>query len=191
MSTQGPTSSGIPRTTFRPVNRVTELNTCFQLHRTTIQGLVEAIYESWDDKFQRDMFEADWNSDDVTSGREETWIAVLDESCRGLDAGTAVAMLEILNRPDELFIGIISVHPSLQGQGLGAWMLGWAQDRACQSRLSLTLEVWEVNTGAARLYRRMGFRQCGEKEGPGNKLKMIMKWEPTQEDDRQTKSRAS
>lgn len=201
----GPTTclTDIPfRTVLRPVNRETELEPCFALHRAAMCGVVEAVYGPWDEAFQRKMFEDDWLTEDIRGGTEQAWVVVPDAggtrdtivspSDSTADAGSheaervamtydVLGMLVIVNRTDSVHIGQISVHPSLQGRGVGASLMDWVKTRAREKGLDVTLEVWNVNDGAMRFYKRHGFEKVGEKEGPGRKLKSIMRWSSASE----------
>ncbi len=59
---------------------------------------------------------------------------------------------------DELYISNISVNPSVRGRGIGTKLVSYAKcigkERGCKSVL---LDVSTKNTGAYRLYERLGF----------------------------------
>ena len=194
------------RMIIRPANIETELEPCYALHRAAMHDLVEAVFGPWDESVQRKMFQADWTSEERRNGTEEVWLVVVggedeEETFMELDKDATVHLpvskdvkdglaaervvlgaLAIVNRIDDLHISQISVDPSVQGQGLGYRLLKWVKGRACERQLAVTLEVWNVNEGAMRLYKRNGFRKIGEKDGPGRRLKTIMKWDLSSEE---------
>ena len=64
--------------------------------------------------------------------------------------------------PDEVHLLNLSVDAPLQGQGLGAQLLGWLMANAGRrGARSMLLEVRPSNTPALRLYERMGFVRTG------------------------------
>lgn len=82
-----------------------------------------------------------------------------------MDGGTKIYML-VEDRP----VGIVSVTdsliedlyvlPDMQNQGYGTKLLQYAME---QCRDTPVLWILENNTGAERLYRRMGFRKTGRR----------------------------
>lgn len=63
-----------------------------------------------------------------------------------------------LSDPNSLFIAELCLLPAARGQGVGTQLLEYAQADAQQRQLpSITLRVFEDNTGAVRLYERFGF----------------------------------
>ncbi|MEG1329757.1 MAG: GNAT family N-acetyltransferase, partial [Janthinobacterium sp.] len=56
----------------------------------------------------------------------------------------------------------IAILPDEQGRGAGSAVLRGLQALAGAQRLALTLAVNRANTGARRLYRRLGFRPDAE-----------------------------
>jgi GNAT superfamily N-acetyltransferase len=67
-----------------------------------------------------------------------------------------VGVLALEERPTELFLALIEILPSHQGQGLGSAVISDVQRRAAARGLPLTLRVLRVNP-AQRLYQRLGF----------------------------------
>jgi ribosomal protein S18 acetylase RimI-like enzyme len=63
--------------------------------------------------------------------------------------------------PETWFITTVAVLPTAQGQGLGGALLGLAEDMARDAGLSATsLLVLAHNTGARRLYERLGYGEA-------------------------------
>ena len=60
---------------------------------------------------------------------------------------------------DEYYISNISIRPHLQGRGIGAQLILFAEQKALQAGLSkCSLTVDEGNPGALRLYQRLGYK---------------------------------
>ena len=82
------------------------------------------------------------------------------ESAQGEVAGFALIQ-QVL---DEATLLNIAVHPSEQGRGRGAELLGAVLERALQLGVRrLLLEVRADNTRAIALYRRFGFAEDGRR----------------------------
>ena len=62
---------------------------------------------------------------------------------------------------DEVFLGLIELHPNYQGQGIGAHIVGTLLAEAESRGRSITLEVLDVNQRAKAFYERLGFRKVG------------------------------
>jgi GNAT superfamily N-acetyltransferase len=77
--------------------------------------------------------------------------------------GQDVGMVELLERPEELFIARFEVLPEFQNRGIGTTIIQWAIDQAVAAQKTLRLQVFKINP-ARRLYERMGFVETGEKE---------------------------
>jgi len=69
-----------------------------------------------------------------------------------------------LEDPGSLYISGIAVLPDWRGHGIGNRLMAAAEARARAERLPrLSLICFEANAGAARLYRRLGFRVVGRR----------------------------
>ena len=77
--------------------------------------------------------------------------------------GQDVGMVELLERPEELFIARFEVLPEFQNRGIGTTIIQWAIDQAVATQKALRLQVFKINP-ARRLYERMGFIETGEME---------------------------
>ena len=73
--------------------------------------------------------------------------------------GDLAALIEFIPYPDHLFIENIAVAPKRQGQGLGRYLLSYAEQKARAANLArlclLTAQAFEANV---RLYRSAGFQ---------------------------------
>ena len=59
------------------------------------------------------------------------------------------------------YIQTVCVEPSRQGQGLGAFLVGWAERRIGRDSPNVFLCVSSFNPGARRLYERLGYEVVG------------------------------
>ena len=61
--------------------------------------------------------------------------------------------------PDSFYINMLAAYPRFRGMGLGSALLGRVDALARAAGCSLiSIEVFETNTGALRLYRRFGYQ---------------------------------
>ncbi|MEO8598017.1 MAG: GNAT family N-acetyltransferase [Candidatus Solibacter sp.] len=73
--------------------------------------------------------------------------------------------------PGEVHIVEVMIRPALRGRGVGAAAIGQVLERARQDGRRVTLTVNVLNSGAIRLYERLGFRRVG-----GTPLQHHMEW---------------
>lgn len=59
------------------------------------------------------------------------------------------------------YIQILCVRPDCRGQGLGSALIRWAENRILQESPNVFICVSSFNTGARRLYERLGFEPVG------------------------------
>lgn len=79
--------------------------------------------------------------------------------------GRPVAFMILSSVLDESHLLNIAVAPAWQRRGLAGWMLEQALANAMTDGMSVMyLEVRASNRGAQRLYRRLGFRECGRRK---------------------------
>lgn len=73
--------------------------------------------------------------------------------------GVLAAVLEVILRPDHLFIENIAVAPGYQGQGLGRYLMAHAEHRARDLGLpNVQLLTGQLMDSNVRLYQRLGFQ---------------------------------
>jgi ribosomal protein S18 acetylase RimI-like enzyme len=114
---------------------------CFALHEATLREYVAAIW-GWDDAAQREYFDRGWDP-------SITHIVTLD--------GADIGVLKVEEQAEITYLGLIEIHPDHQGGGVGARLVqGLVADAARRGR-AVELDVLNVNTRAAALYRRLGF----------------------------------
>ena len=60
--------------------------------------------------------------------------------------------------PESFYVNMLAAYPRFRGQGVGSALLARVDGEALAAGCELvTLGVFETNTGALRLYRRLGF----------------------------------
>ena len=114
----------------------------FALHREVLGEYVAELW-GWDEATQRRMFF------ERLAKRSRQVIEV---------DGEPVGVLEVEDRPDELYLGLIELSPKWQGRGLGADILKSLIDRAWRSGKPLSLHVLTTNPRARTFYERAGIR---------------------------------
>jgi ribosomal-protein-alanine N-acetyltransferase len=70
-------------------------------------------------------------------------------------------LLLYLHGPFRGYIQTICLVPDARGQGLGTAVLRWAEERIFRESPNVFLCVSDFNTGALRLYRRLGYELIG------------------------------
>jgi ribosomal protein S18 acetylase RimI-like enzyme len=113
----------------------------YELHRATMREYIDETW-GWDEEWQRREFEGRFS-------KANQQVILAD--------GTAVGMLEVEYRPDELFIANIQVRPSAQRRGIGSLIIAELVTQGRRTNQPVTLQVLEVNLEALRLYERLGF----------------------------------
>jgi ribosomal protein S18 acetylase RimI-like enzyme len=85
-----------------------------------------------------------------------------------------VEVITVDEDDDEVFIGLIELLPSQQGQGIGTGFIREILDRAAADGKRVRLNVLAANVDAYRLYRRLGFTEVGrDVDGPATRIRMI------------------
>lgn len=128
---------------------VTENDKAFlwNLKAASMRPCVEQVY-GWNEDAQYSRF--------LTTFRPQTMRIIQYD-------GQDVGMIELLERPEELFIARFEVLPEFQNRGIGTIIIQRAMDQAAAAQKPLRLQVFKINP-ARRLYERMGFVEPGEKE---------------------------
>ena len=111
---------------------------------------------------ERDVYEHPWSMgnfiDSLASGYE-TWVL---RDAQGTVAGYFLLMLA----PDDVHLLNITVRRASQGRGVGRMLLDHACNIARSSTASaVLLEVRPSNPNALAVYRHVGFRQIGVRNG--------------------------
>lgn len=127
--------------TIRPVGSAMERQACARLMSESEPWLT----------LQRDFETSLALVSDPT--RETYWIE---------HAGTwAGFLLLYLQGPFRGYIQTICLTPDVRGRGLGTAVLDWAEARIFRESPNVFLCVSDFNTGALRLYRRLGYELIG------------------------------
>jgi ribosomal protein S18 acetylase RimI-like enzyme len=88
--------------------------------------------------------------------------AVRDHEVWVLDRGETIAVLELIDHVDRLFIENVAVQPQYQGMGLGRRLLDHAESVArARARPEIRLETNERFVENLAIYRARGFEEVG------------------------------
>jgi len=87
--------------------------------------------------------------------------------------GIAVGRLRVV-REEGIYIGGFQILPQYRGLGIGTAVLSGLVVESEQNGMSITLEVFNDNSQAIGLYKKIGFVTTGE-----NDKQKIMKYEPS------------
>lgn len=128
-----------------------------EVHHAAYRDIVERQFGAWDIARQDAFFEAGWRP-------ALTNILVL--------GGIACGYRVVEERPDELRLHELVIHPRYQGHGLGTAVLRRLMARAAERSLPLRLQVLRHNR-ARVLYERVGFQECGS-----TPTHLLMEWSP-------------
>jgi len=122
-----------------------DIDFLYALHVATMKDYVDKTW-GWEDAFQESVFRKNY-----VPGK----IQVL--TFDGVDMG----MLIIEERPDDIFLRAIEVHPAYQGKGIATQIINQIIADGIQKRKPVRLQVLKVNP-AKRLYERLGFSVAEE-----------------------------
>jgi len=139
----------------------------YALYRTTRARELDAW--GWDEAqrgaFLEMQFKAQAHSYAAQYPDAENSIVMLD----GFPAGRMI----VARDNHALLLVDIAVLPQHQGAGIGSRLLCELMDRAAAESLGLRVSVLVSNSGAVRLYERLGLRRTG-----GDELYSRMEWKP-------------
>ncbi|MBB5161842.1 GNAT family N-acetyltransferase [Mycobacterium sp. AZCC_0083] len=128
----------------------------FALHKRSLGPYVDQIW-GWDDDEQRAYMTGVFDLGRVR-------VIVVD----GVDVGR----LDVEERDDEVFLGLIELAPEYQGRGIGSRVISELIDGADGKRV--TLSVLGVNERAYQLYRRLGFAEVSrDGVAPEVRIRMV------------------
>jgi len=120
------------------------MESLFGIHRAAMRRSVEATWGQWEDEWQMQVFAENFDA--------AGWQLV--------DVASEVAgMVSWEERPSELWLAAIEIHPRFQRKGLGTAIIGSLVEQARAGGKPLTLRVLHANTEARSLYERLGFRE--------------------------------
>ena len=133
----------------------------FRLHKQTLGPYVEQVW-GWVDEDQRAYLQR-------TIDVEATQVVVVD----GVDVGR----LNVGHLAGDVYVGLIEIAPDHQRRGVGARILRSVFDCAFVDGKGVQLHVLDVNAGAYRLYRRLGFDEVS-REGTAPAIRIHMRANP-------------
>ncbi|MBX3640271.1 MAG: GNAT family N-acetyltransferase [Nitrosomonas sp.] len=119
------------------------------LHHTVYRELIIEEFGYWDDDEELGLFLEAWETKPIEI------IMKQDE---------AVGMFIVLPQEDYLWLDEIQINPQYQNQGIGSTIIAQLIVRARKLNMPLRLRVLHANSGAHRLYRKLGFRQISRVE---------------------------
>lgn len=124
--------------------KATEADTAFarETHHAAYHDVVVAQFSQWDAGAQDRFFENDWSN-------AEFDILL----CDGEPCGYAA----VEDRPDDVHVRELVIHPGFQNRGIGTAFLRGVMDRAAARGVPVRLGIFRLNR-ALRLYERLGFR---------------------------------
>lgn len=147
---------GTPPYSLRPAT-AEDLPFLYDLHRTTVREAVEATW-GWDEAFQQQRFRRHFDP-------AVSQIIVVE--------GRDVGVLQVEVWGDEIFLGLIEIARSHQGQGLGTHVIQDVLAVAHAEKRPVSLHVLKTNPRARRLYERLGFVVDEERE-----VRLVMRADP-------------
>jgi ribosomal protein S18 acetylase RimI-like enzyme len=142
---------------LRPA-RSDDFGFAWSLYEELMKPLTVELLGRWSDSGQKQVVE--W-----ALAQQDTLIIVKDE----LDVG----WMQMIESPDNLYLGQLYVAPSLQNRGIGTAILRELTDKARRGNKTLTLDVMK-NNRSRLLYERLGFYVIGQSE-----YKLNMQWQQT------------
>jgi ribosomal protein S18 acetylase RimI-like enzyme len=118
----------------------------YALHVATMKPYVTQVW-GWDEQLQEERFRQHFAPSRLR-------LVIID--------GQPIGVLEVEERPSDLFLANLRIVPRFQGQGWGTRILRDLLRQAQETSVPLTLQVLKVNQGARRLYERLGLRVVQE-----------------------------
>jgi len=129
---------------------------CWSLYCDLMKPLTVELLQYWNELGQRRVVE-----ESVT----DSGTSIIGFS------GSDIGWLQIMETPEELYLGQLYVTPSMQNRGIGTAVVRLLCDRASQERKLLSLEIMK-NNRARLLYERLGFDTVGSSQ-----YKFNMRWQ--------------
>jgi len=93
--------------------------------------------------------------DRLTDPTREIYVAVVDDQIAGV-------LILFLDGVLKGYIQTIGVHPDWRSRGIGKQMMAFAEQRIFRISPNVFLCVSSFNTGAQKLYERLGYQRVGE-----------------------------
>jgi ribosomal protein S18 acetylase RimI-like enzyme len=149
------TGDGLMAIALRPATPA-DSEFCFRLHKAAMGAYVAAVW-GWDERIQRDFH--------ARAFAPDRWQIITVD---GVDAG----MLHVEQRPTEIYLARIEVHPDHQGSGIASRLIRGLLRQARRQGRDLTLDVLVVNRRAQALYRRLGLQEVARHGEDDIKIRM-------------------
>jgi len=91
----------------------------------------------------------------LTDPAREAYVAMVDDQIIGI-------LILHLAGPLNGYIQTIAVHPDWRGRGIGAQLMGFAEERILRQSPNVFLCVSAFNRRAQTFYERLGYQRVGE-----------------------------
>lgn len=118
----------------------------YNLNKAVYTDYIDYVFGGWDEMFQRQFCD----------NRFKSGIQII--SVDGKDIG----VLELIEKPDQIYIEELQIDPGFQGKGLGTQIIKDIIEKAFKSNCTVGLMVLKINVKAKRLYESLGFTLTGE-----------------------------
>jgi GNAT superfamily N-acetyltransferase len=126
-------------------------------HHAGYRDVVERQFRAWDEQLQDGFFAHDWNH------QAAEMILANGEVC---------GYWTVEERPEDIHLRELVIHPTWQSRGIGRFLLTQLQQRAAAREVPIRLGTFPQNH-AARLYEHVGFRIFDRTD-----THLLMEWRP-------------
>ncbi|MHC4894671.1 MAG: GNAT family N-acetyltransferase [Planctomycetota bacterium] len=154
---QGPVAAELERRPARFADRFW----LDDLRRAAYRDLFDATWGGWDEARHRRHFASCW-------GRGGIELLLIE--------GQPIGMLQVASGDGHLELSELQILPAHQSRGWGARVVRGLMAAAAQAGLGIELGTGLRNTGAQRLYARLGFRETSR-----SGTRVHMRWSPASE----------
>lgn len=135
---------------FRPVT-INDSEFIFQIKKRALRPSIELTWGPWNEEWQRNFHKEHFRPQELRMIQLKQNKKFHEIGCLGVD-----------ERQNEIFISSLFILPEFQNMGIGTQILKNLQEKACQNKKLLLLDVLQKNIHAQRLYQRLGFEIFGE-----------------------------
>ncbi len=118
----------------------------FNLNKAVYTDYIDYVFGGWDETFQRQFCD----------NRFKSGIQIISVD------GNDIGVLELIEKPGQIYLEEIQIDPGFQGRGLGTQIIKDIMDKAFESNCTVGLMVLKINDKAKRLYEGLGFTLMGE-----------------------------
>lgn len=116
-------------------------------HHAAYRDVVVRQWGKWDEECQDGFFMKDWSNAQFD-------VIMVD--------GAACGYTAVVERPDDVHVRELVVHPNYQNKGIGTFLLRRAMARASERGVPVKLGTCLENYRSQALYKRLGFREFGQ-----------------------------